>query len=276
MRRIFVLIFFFLCLYDRMVGKEKLTILDYINTRLDNCIVTPNLNNIDKIYVINLDIRYEKWINTRKQLERFDVIPERVAGINGWGLDRKYLKNLYRNCIGCCDLTPGQIGCLLSHLSILQDALIRRYHCIWVLEDDIFVMDDIRQLPLLIDKMNVFDSEWDVLFTDVNARGRTFHEVWTFEMFLNSQFDYSLVKDPCFIPRENEDFKRIEYRLGTHSMIISSRGIKKLLEYFQRIKIMFPLDVQMQGCPTKRFYVSKKEYVTNAEREVSDTSCKPH
>ena len=36
-------------------------------------------------------------------------------------------------------LTPGQVGCLLSHLSILYDAAAHNYQYIWVLEDDILI-----------------------------------------------------------------------------------------------------------------------------------------
>lgn len=260
-------------------GKERLSALcDFINPALETTSTDSGLAGINQVYVINLDMRYERWLSTKKQLEGFGVIPQRVSAINGWKLNRGKLKQLYKSCVenGCFSyLTPGQLGCFLSHTSILHDALKKNYSCIWVLEDDILVINNVQELPNIVANLDEFDPEWDLLFTDINARGNHFEEIITFEEMLDKGFDYSLVYDSLFIPRENEEVKRIQCRLCTHSMIISARGIKKLLDYFQSIKIAFPIDVQMHCCPNKRFYVSKKEYVTNDIRQASDTNCRP-
>lgn len=271
--------FLILVIVIQNFSAESSRIIDYIQENLNYPMNYSGLNAIDQIYVVNLDIRYERWLNIKRQLEVFAIYPKRVAGINGWLLDRKYIKNIYRNCIQKPYdkyLTPGQVGCFLSHVSVLNDAFKKKYKCIWVLEDDVLVLGNLKELDSLLISLEELDSKWDVLFTDVNPRGGTFDEIWTFEMFLGNNFDYSLVKDPEFIPLEDEKFKKIEYRLTTHSMIISDRGIKKLLDYFQSTKISFPIDIQMHCCPDKHFYVSKKEYVTNGTREISDTSCKPN
>jgi GR25 family glycosyltransferase involved in LPS biosynthesis len=234
---------------------------------------------INEIYIINLDVRKDKWTNIQQKLTQFGLSPLRFPAINGWRLDRRELKNTYRNHVEKSHIqyiSQGQIGCFLSHVAVLKDALTKGYNCIWVLEDDIVILDDLNELGGVIEKLNIFDPQWDLLFTDVNTRGLNLNEIWTFEMFLGDYFDYSLVKDPNFIPQENQDFKRIEYRLGTHSMIISNRGVKKLLEYFENLKISFPIDVQMHCCPNKRFYISKKEFVTHGERHGSDTSFNPN
>lgn len=255
------------------------TLLDFIHPPLNIAEDDSGIQGIDQVYVINLDIRYSRWLRTKEQLEAYGAHPQRVEGINGWKLGRKTLKKFYKNCLvqgTYSTLTPGQVGCLLSHLSILYDAAAHNYQYIWVLEDDILICHDIRELTEVIHRLNAWDSEWEVMFTDMHPRGMWFGDLITFERILGGGFDYSLVQDPHFIPHENEDFVRIQYRLCTHSMIISRQGIKKLLDYFQSIKITFPIDIQMHCCPDKRFYVSKKEYVTNGPRETSDTTYKPH
>lgn len=260
-------------------SQELSTLMEFIQPALELEVDSSGLQGIDQIYVLNLDIRYQRWLNTQKALEAFRIFPKRVVGINGWKLNRKILKKLYKNCVDggvYSSLTPGQLGCFLSHISILNDANLRGYRCIWVLEDDVLIVHNIRELPEVIARLDLFDPKWDILFTDINARGEWFEDIITFERIMGGGFDYSLVNDPLFIPQENEDFRRIQYRLCTHSMIISDRGIKKLLDYFQSIKIVFPIDIQMHCCPNKRFYVSKKEYVTNGVRETSDTSDRPH
>lgn len=257
---------------------ENLKILDHINRDLTCLENTSGFKAIDQIYVLNLDVRYERWVNTQKQFEVLGIYPQRVSGINGWVMDRKKMKAIYRNFIQKPYdkyLTPGQLGCFLSHLSILNNAFQNQYKCIWVMEDDVLVLENPRELDTIVSSIKKLDPEWDVLFTDENSKGNSIDESWTIETFSGNNFNYSLVRDPKFSPLENEEFKRIEYRLGTHSMIISDRGIKKLLDYFQSIKISFPIDIQMHCCPNKHFYVSKKEYVTNDKRNTSDTSVKP-
>jgi GR25 family glycosyltransferase involved in LPS biosynthesis len=254
------------------------SIFEYINQDLKLQDIPSGLTFIDQIYVINLDIRYERWLNVKKQLDSFALSPQRVRAINGWSMERQELKTLYKTCIEKSYhryFTQGQIGCFLSHLSILQHAFNKKYRCIWILEDDILVLEDIKELSALVEMLQTFDPDWDVLFTDCNSRGETENNIWTLERFVGEKFDYSVFEDPTFIPQENHRFKRIQYRIGTHSMIISSRGIKKLLEYFKEHKIFYPIDVQMHCYRDRHIYVSKKEYVTNDKRQISDTLIKP-
>lgn len=233
---------------------------------------------IEHIYVLNLDIRKDRWLKTKQQLESFGLSPVRFSAVNGWIMDRRKLKNLYKQRVenSCSSyLTPGQVGCFLSHTAVLKDAFIKGYNLIWVLEDDIIVLQNLNHINNLLKEMDSFDSNWDLLFTDIDTRGLDINEIWTFDSFLKHSFDYRLVREENFIPQENEFFKRIEYRLGAHSMFISKQGIKKLLEYLENHKISYPIDIQIHCCPAKRFYVSKQEFVTHGERCGSDTSFKP-
>lgn len=242
---------------------------------IKNC----GIRKIDQIYVLNLDVRSYRWLRTKALLEEANVFPQRFFGINGWSMPRQSIKKIYKDYVenGLHSwLTPGQIGCFLSHIAILQDAMDRRYKCIWVLEDDIIILKDPKEIESLLIKLDQIDSEWDLLFTDVQARGNSLNEPLLLEHIFSSFCEAIKLQDHFFIPYEDDDFLRIQYRLCTHSMIISHRGIKKLLDYFQSIKISFPIDVQMHCCPGKRFYVSKKEYVTNGKRETSDTTYRPH
>ena len=253
---------------------EDTSFLRYLPSNLGSC---PSfLQNIDQIYVINLDARYEKWERTRDELEKYGLNALRVSGVNGWAMDRGLIKEVRRESLKWNCLSDGQLGCFLSHLTVLKAALKQQHKCIWVLEDDIVVLEDLREIDTLIDKMNVFDPEWDLLFTNINNRidARMDKPMLTFEMVMGPKFNYSLMTDPNFISKEDNDFRRIQYRLGTYSMIISERGVKKLLSYFKKEKIKFPVDMQIHCCPDKRFYVSKKEYVFYEKKE-SDTGLIP-
>lgn len=250
--------------------EEDNSFLQYLPSDLGSC--PSSLNNIDQIYVINLDIRPEKWEKTRRQLENFNLKALRVSAINGWKMDRGLRNEISKRLLSWEALSDGQLGCFLSHITVLKDAFKKQYKCIWVLEDDIIALEDLRELDGLVEKMNVFDPEWDLLFTNVNNRinNSMNNPMLTFEMVMGPTFNYSLVTDPNFTPNENEEFRRIQYRLGTYSMIISKKGVQKLLESYQTHKANFPVDMQMHCCPNKRYYISKKEYVFY-EKTQSDT-----
>ena len=50
----------------------------------------------------------------------------------------------------CHSLSRGAIGCLMSHLSILQDAWDSGYETIWIIEDDIKVVSNPHELSYLV------------------------------------------------------------------------------------------------------------------------------
>jgi GR25 family glycosyltransferase involved in LPS biosynthesis len=251
-------------------AQEFDSFLKYLPSRLGK--TQSSFKNIDQTYVINLDLRYYKWERTRDQLEKYGIQATRVSGINGWKMDRELMKEIRKESLKWPCLSDGQLGCFLSHLAVLKDAFKRQYQCIWVLEDDIIPLEDLAELDELVAKMEVFDPEWDLLFTNINNRieGRMDKAMLTFEMVMGPTFDYTLFKTPVFTPHENEDFRRIYCRLGTYSMIFSQRGIKKYLEYFEKEKIFFPIDMQLHCCPDRHVYISKKEYLMYDKKD-SDT-----
>lgn len=81
------------------------------------------LDGIDKIYFINLKCRPLRKINIMKGLINLKIPKDQVKPINA-----VYLPN------------NPQIGCALSHMSVLKDAIQNNYNTILVLEDD-FVFD---------------------------------------------------------------------------------------------------------------------------------------
>jgi GR25 family glycosyltransferase involved in LPS biosynthesis len=242
-------------------SEEDTSVFRFFPSDLGSC--PSSLKNVDQIYVINLDTRPEKWKRTSNELEKFGLKAIRVSGVNGAKMDRELRKQITKEVLSWNALSDGQLGCFLSHLAVLKDAFNKQYKCVWVLEDDVHALEDLRGIDELIEKMDAFDPEWDLLFTNINNRinNRMDNPMLTFEMVMGPNFNYSLVNDPSFVPQENEDFRRIQYRLGTYSMIFSQRGVKKMVEYFQKAKSNFPIDMQIHCCPNRRSYVSKKEYV---------------
>jgi GR25 family glycosyltransferase involved in LPS biosynthesis len=149
-----------------------------------------------------------------------------------------------RTYFGHC-VARGPIAIILSHLSVLQDALDSGYETIWVLEDDIEIIRDPRVIPDLIDKLDglVGKEGWDILFTDQDIRKA------------NGEYNpcYWYAKRPNFTPwNPNQfaerraiscDFQKIGARWGSHSMILRRSGIQKILNFFKVYRIFFPYDM---------------------------------
>ena len=123
-----------------------------------------SIENIDFIYMINLDQRPEKFERCIQQLHPYGVYPYRFSAVNGWELTLEAIQDVgvkfsadmnggflatsyleedlapfheVIQTIGrtyfCHCMARGTIGIALSHLSVLQDALDSGYETIWVM-----------------------------------------------------------------------------------------------------------------------------------------------
>lgn len=237
------------------------------------------MRNIDFIYMINLDKRPDRFEDCSKRLNPYEIYPYRFSAVNGWELpisvindvglvfepwmhpgimgtyyyldDNNEIQHAHeiihdsgRTYFGHC-VARGPIAIVLSHLSILQDALDSGYETVWVLEDDIEIIRDPRCIPELIDKLDdlVGKEGWDILFTDRDIRKK------------NGEYNpcYWHANRPNFTPWNADsfarrsaispDFQKIGARWGAHSMIIRKSGMKKILNFFKVYRIFFPYDM---------------------------------
>lgn len=219
------------------------------------------LDFIDCIYVINLDHRTERWENINRFFEKYNLGVNRVSAVNGWEFskdDQAKATSPYG-----LRMSPGALGCLLSHVSILKDAYDRGFSAIWIMEDDAEILEDPTSLVPIISTLFAIDPEWDVLYTDKGYRlgnGR-YIEGWWLDSRPDQQshpLEYYLTQENC-----NEDIMRIRSRIGTHSMIITRNGIKKLLDYFISRPIWTAIDVDMHDTPDIREYSCRRDIVSN-------------
>lgn len=261
------------------------------------------IRNIDFIYMINLDQRPEKLLKSNEQLNPYGIFPCRFSAVNGWeltlakindvgvkfapGMEGGFMATSYltedlkpTHCliqnygqtyfVHC--LAKGTIGCALSHLSILQDAYDSGYETIWVMEDDIEVVQDPTCIPDLIDQLDeaIGKGNWDVLFTDRDFR--------------NGKGEYvpcsSSARRPNFKPNKpnryalkqniNDVFRKIGSRYGTHSMIIRRSGIQKILNFVIEHQIYLPIDLDMCLPSGINLYTVINDVVRNQAGAASD------
>jgi GR25 family glycosyltransferase involved in LPS biosynthesis len=260
--------------------------------------IEPNgIRNIDFIYVINLDPRPERFQRTVNTLAPFGITPYRFSAVNGWQLPGSALDELgvvyeswmphgpictvYRHeadggeyisyeimkeegiAYYCHSLSRGAIGCLLSHLSVLQDAYDSGYDTVWVMEDDIKVVRDPNQLSFILNGLNRTAPDWDVLFTDNEIKGGDGTPVPCTvirprPLVHLQSLDYYLRRTAL-----NSDVTKIGMRFGSASMIVHRSGMKKILDYFKTYKVYFPYDIDYFFVPGINLYACNVDIVTN-------------
>lgn len=228
------------------------------------------IKSVDCIYLINLDERPEKLGRVKPFIESYNLSINRVSGINGWKLTpeaRAEMAGTYEN-----GLPPGHIGCILSHVSILQDAYARGFDIIWVLEDDAEFLEDPHQLTAMLEELTTIDPEWDIFYTDVDFR----KENGGYLRYLaNAPRPTQAVPHLMhFLKRQpiTDNIMSVRGRYGTHSLLISSRGIKKMLDYFTHVYLWTSIDVDIHYIPGIRQYSTTKDIVSNFRKTISDTS----
>lgn len=267
--------------------------------------IEPNgIRNIDFIYVINLDPRPERFQRTVNALAPFAITPYRFSAVNGWQLPGSALDELgivyeswmphgpictvYRHeadggeyisyeimkeegiAYYCHSLSRGAVGCLLSHLSVLQDAYDSGYDTVWVMEDDIKVVRDPNLLSFILNGLNRGAPDWDVLFTDNEIKGGD-----------GTPVPCTVIRPRPLVPVQpldyylrrtalNSDVTKIGMRFGSASMIVHRSGMKKILDYFKLYKVYFPYDIDYFLVPGINLYACNLDIVTNIYDGDSD------
>lgn len=231
--------------------------------------VTSGINQIDCVYVINLDQRMQKWVDVKNMFHSYGIYPNRVRAVNGWKLsegDKHALMGSYP-----LRLRGGQIGCILSHISTLRDSFKRGYDVVWVCEDDIWIHENPHQLSELICELFKTDPNWDILYTDSdskNKRGEVLPSV-------GSDFRQDLPHENLsyYVTREilNKDLVKVNQRFGAYSLIFSKRGIEKVLRYFTSNYLWTAYDIDIHYIPGIREYCIRRDVVSIDWKKPSDT-----
>ncbi len=271
----------------------------------------PNhhIEEIDFIYMINLDVRPEKYADCVRQFEPYGIHPFRFSAVNGWELSLdvindvgvkykpgmpNYLATYYSKkhpkekqdehmhvpgrTYFVHDFARGTIGIALSHLSVLQDAYDSGYETIWVLEDDVHVDLNPHFLSEFVNKLDkkVGRKNWDLLFTDKDYRNGK-GEYVPCTGYDRRRPNFQPKSHEKFKMRKNIDrnFKKVGARFGAHSIIYSRSGMKKLLDFFKKYNIYEPYDIDNFAVPGINLYCLRHNIVSNTPGGLSDNG-RPH
>jgi GR25 family glycosyltransferase involved in LPS biosynthesis len=307
--------------------------------KIENIVLFKEIDPIEAIYVINLDHRPEKFLKCEFYFNKYNLVANRFSAINGRSISTEIVEeaglvyepqmkplvvkfspeqpipeqledqHLGRTCF-YRHITPGAIGCYLSHISILKDAFDRDLECIWVLEDDFIFNKDPHALSKYIEELDleVGKENWDILFTD-DLHCFSKLTTWGFsrpdfkeiileyvekskdqikqlkdqkkisnpiELLENSHLkrvlkhQNSLFYLSCY-PDCLKNFRRISGRWAIHSMIIKRSAIEKILAFYFKRGLFLPYDDELSMMPELKMY-NLKEGITSFETLISDTS----
>lgn len=221
----------------------------------------------DKIFYINLDRRLDRDQNVQQLLNKFGVqnIAERISAVDGskLDLDEVSLKNtVLRNIIskqGIIDakdktkktgipLTPGGIGCAMSHRSAWKRIIDQNLESALILEDDIHIDQNFHQ------KLHQYMRLAKPLMYDV--------------LFIG----YHPATIKYISPRSvNDVFVKSPRTYGLFGYVVSKKGAEKLLK-------IFPIDLQIDtaiseaiGPHKLNIYLVKPEHriITSDPSEVA-------
>lgn len=263
------------------------------------------LKGVDFIYMINLDQRPEKYLMSVDQLVPYRIFPFRFSACNGWeltiedimdvavkydpatmegnhwgttylpennGQPQHELVTVPERPYFCHCMSRGAIGIVLSHTSILQDAWEQGYETIWVMEDDIQVLQDphlITERIKLLDKV-VGKQGWDVMFTDQDTKNQEGKYVPCQAYAWRPNFNPS---DPYrFIERKNLRgvFRKVGARYGAYSMILRRSGVKKILDFIKEHSIFLPYDMDFYLPEGINMYAVLDDIVSTLPKAQSD------
>lgn len=269
------------------------------------------IEGIDFIYMINLDERPEKFESSLYELEPFGIVPYRFPAVNGWKLKNETLNQIgaifpegslltpfmgttylevdgkeYQNNEILKDdgkttyfsygMSRGSIGICLSHLSVIQDALVSGYNTIWVMEDDIEVVGNPLLLPTIIENLDKTVPDWDILFTDTDTKDRQGIHVACRAIAARPNFNIPpLVSFFNLFYPVNHEFSRTGMRYGAYSMIIRRSGMQKILNHFKTYGIYLPYDMDYWLAPHLKMYTVNKDIISHRAGAATDNN-KPH
>lgn len=261
------------------------------------------MQGIDFIYMINLDERPEKFSQSITQLSPFNIFPYRFSAVNGWqipleninSLGITYLSTMKESIKGtryllenqgkplhetmvigenyfCHHMSRGSIGIVLSHLSILQDAYDSGYETIWVMEDDIEVIQNPNILSKYIQDLDhlVGPDNWDILFTDPDTKNKNGDYVICLSYSPRPNFTPSHPEKFASRVQINSTFKKIGARYGGYSMILRHSGIKKILKFIKENRIFLPYDMEFYLPEGINLYSLNFDVVSTLPKALSD------
>jgi GR25 family glycosyltransferase involved in LPS biosynthesis len=165
-----------------------------------------------KAFYINLKHAVARREQIESQKRLFGINIQRFEGIEGRTQPVK-IKGL----------SDGQLGCLLSHLTILRNQLTQE-HDVLIIEDDSILTENFKQAIAIPQYLSSIGAEWDIVYLDATIvqpalMGKLF------------RLKNSTPPQKITVVELNDESQAF----GTHSYIINRNSIKKLVGFIEKL-----------------------------------------
>ncbi|KID55798.1 hypothetical protein JF50_15685 [Pseudoalteromonas luteoviolacea] len=179
------------------------------------------------IFLINLDKSTDRLDAVTQRLAPFDIKFERISAVLGSKVDQTTRDRFYSVEKNSSDyhkpLSPGEIGCYMSHLKVLQHIVDNEIPWAIILEDDFEVVGNLNEA---ISALSEIDFEWDMIkLAEYGDRTRP----TAYEFKLNATFNLKIQK---------------KVSAGTCAQAVTLDGAKKILQ--SSIPFGRPVDTDYQ------------------------------
>jgi len=227
-----------------MARLVKLSLLLLVSSTIVESRPTP------KALLINLPKHEERFRTVKEQLEKAEVDFEKADAVDGRKLTVED-QEARVTALGRALMTPGMIGCFLSHKSCWERCVQLANGPIIVFEDDVILAENFT--ASLHAAMDELPEGWDVLL--LGALGAV-HPSYYCTNFLHAMMAGGL-RWPRGARKAFSDAKPVAVHtplrpFGTHAYVISEGGAKKLLAAAPRAN--YHVDVVAWGMRSLKLY----------------------
>jgi GR25 family glycosyltransferase involved in LPS biosynthesis len=170
----------------------------------------------DNIYCLNRDGRPDRWSNMTAKFDNLDLKVQRFSAYDsGSELVIEKFKNEKK---GSRIRNIGEMGCLISHYKIIEDAIDKKYKSILVFEDDAIFHKEFSTRIKILEEL----PPWDVLLLGC------------------SELKFKTIKKELV---GKKYYKPTHSSYGAFAYAIKDHIFKELLEEYKNFK--YPADVNL-------------------------------
>ena len=190
---------------------------------------------INKIYAINLDESIERFNHLKQKAKKFNLNVNRFVAINGKKVNI-FEKEKELNLKISKTLKKGNLGCALSHYTLIKSLKNSKDDYVLILEDDVIFDDKFHNINKILNKI---DFDFDMLFLGgCNIYG-------------------SLFKKDFIKPRKHLNQGLRRYNMCLHAYIVNIKNIDNILNSIKKINKPIDIIIRDNIDNLKMYYLKK-------------------
>ena len=218
--------------------------LSYLNNNIDftqEFLVNRDnilINNVDQVYVVNMDKDKNRLRLFTIYMNKLNIKFKRITGING-----KKVYSKYKTPLG-----PGQLGCLLSHINIMKDAIKNNYENILVLEDDVIFHKNFH---------NILKKTYNNIIQNEKR----------FDLIYLGGDDWNKIKNIEY----KEHYYKSKNTNGCYAILINKNVFKEILKQYKKLNLPSDLVLVKTIQPKYKCFNLRNQIITVNNNASSNT-----